>query len=116
MTEHTAGTSPQLSPHKCDLSQETGEISFPVPPPPFNGNHVHDSQSQVAVSEEGSVSLRPLQKSLPLSVSLQNLRARAEAPGGGRAGDGGGCEGGGSEWWGGGGRVGRDEASAGVWR
>ncbi|XP_046908041.1 nascent polypeptide-associated complex subunit alpha, muscle-specific form isoform X3 [Hypomesus transpacificus] len=86
--EHTAGTSPQLSPHKCDLSQETGEISFPVPPPPFNGNHVHDSQSQVAVSEEGSVSLRPLQKSLPLSVSLQNLRARAEAPGGGRAGDG----------------------------
>ncbi|XP_062325035.1 mucin-2 isoform X1 [Osmerus eperlanus] len=86
--EHTAGTSPQLSPHKCDLSQETGEISFPVPPPPVNGNHVYDSQSQVAVSEEGSVSLRPLQKSLPLSVSLQNLRARAEAPGGGRAADG----------------------------
>ena len=42
----------------------------------------------MAVSEEGSVSLRPLQKSLPLSVSLQNLRARAEAPAGGRAGAG----------------------------
>ncbi|XP_061890003.1 uncharacterized protein rab11fip5a [Entelurus aequoreus] len=73
--EHTADTSPKLSPLRCDFNQDFHEITIAVPQlthnlrPPDHG-----------AGEPGS-SLDPghLQKTLPLSVSLQSLHPRAPA-------------------------------------
>ncbi|XP_074547809.1 uncharacterized protein rab11fip5a isoform X2 [Halichoeres trimaculatus] len=75
--EHTADTSPKLSPLKSEYGDEVGEISIPVPQPTVyvNGSHAHNVQPLDPGSGKpvDSFGLGLLQKSLPLSMSLQNL-------------------------------------------
>ncbi|XP_078145638.1 rab11 family-interacting protein 5 isoform X2 [Centroberyx gerrardi] len=90
--EHTANTSPKLSSHKCEFSDEAGEISIAVPQPSvcINGSHAYSVQPLDPGSGKpaGSLGLGLLQKSLPLSMSLQNLSPRVEELPKGPAGDG----------------------------
>ncbi|KAM4724392.1 rab11 family-interacting protein 5 isoform 2-T2 [Anableps anableps] len=78
--EHTANTSPKLSPLKCEFGDEAGEITIAVPPPTVyvNGSHAYKVQAQDRGSgkSSGSLGLGLLQKSMPHSVSLQNLSTR----------------------------------------
>uniref|UniRef100_A0A8D3CDJ5 RAB11 family interacting protein 5 n=1 Tax=Scophthalmus maximus TaxID=52904 RepID=A0A8D3CDJ5_SCOMX len=89
--EHTATTSPSL---KCDFGDEVGEITIAVPQPTVcvNGSHAYRVQPLDPGSGKpvDSLGLGLLQKSLPLSVSLQSLSPRASAtdPQKGPAGDG----------------------------
>uniref|UniRef100_A0A3P8S789 RAB11 family interacting protein 5 n=1 Tax=Amphiprion percula TaxID=161767 RepID=A0A3P8S789_AMPPE len=91
--EHTANTSPKSSSLKCEFGDEAGEITIAVPQPTVcvNGSHAYDVQPLDPGSGKpsGSLGLGLLQKSLPLSMSLQNLnpRASSDLPGG-PAGDG----------------------------
>ncbi|XP_054652074.1 rab11 family-interacting protein 5 isoform X5 [Dunckerocampus dactyliophorus] len=77
--EHTADTSPKLSPLRCDFSDDFNEITITVPQITVgvNGTHNIQPQDHGTGDPEGSLSLGHLQKTLPLSVSLQNLRPRA---------------------------------------
>ncbi|KAM4542727.1 uncharacterized protein rab11fip5a [Odontesthes bonariensis] len=75
--EHTANTSPKSSSLKCQFGDEAGEITIVVPQPTVcvNGSHAYDVQPLDPGSGKpaGSSGLGPMQKSIPLSVSLQNL-------------------------------------------
>ncbi|KAM9354238.1 uncharacterized protein rab11fip5a isoform 1-T1 [Pholidichthys leucotaenia] len=75
--EHTAQTSPKSSSLKCEFGDEAGEITIAVPQPTIciNGSHAYNVQPSDPGSGKaaGSLGLGLLQKSLPLSVSLQNL-------------------------------------------
>ncbi|XP_018521768.1 rab11 family-interacting protein 5 isoform X2 [Lates calcarifer] len=79
--EHTTNTSPKSSSLKCEFGDEAGEISIPVPQPTVcvNGSHAYNVQPLDSGSGKpaGSLGLGLLQKSLPLSMSLQNLSPRA---------------------------------------
>lgn len=79
--EHTANTSPKSSSLKCEFGDDAGEITIAVPQPAVcvNGSHAHNVQNQDPGSGKpaGSLGLGLLQKSLPLSLSLQNLSPRA---------------------------------------
>ncbi|GLD47650.1 rab11 family-interacting protein 5-like isoform X1, partial [Lates japonicus] len=79
--EHTTNTSPKSSSLKCEFGDEAGEISIPVPQPTVcvNGSHAYNVQPLDPGSGKpaGSLGLGLLQKSLPLSMSLQNLSPRA---------------------------------------
>ncbi|XP_030575333.1 rab11 family-interacting protein 5 isoform X2 [Archocentrus centrarchus] len=79
--EHTANTSPKSSSLKCEFGDEAGEITIAVPQPTVcvNGSHSYNVQPQAPGSGKpaGSLGLGLLQKSLPLSVSLQNLSQHA---------------------------------------
>nr|XP_057933506.1 rab11 family-interacting protein 1 [Doryrhamphus excisus] len=77
--EHTADTSPKLSPLRCDFSDDFSEITIAVPQLTVgvNGTHNIQSQDHGTGDPEGSLGLGHLQKTLPLSVSLQNLHPRA---------------------------------------
>ncbi|XP_028250941.1 rab11 family-interacting protein 1 isoform X2 [Parambassis ranga] len=79
--EHTANTSPKSSSFKCEFGDEAGEITIVVPRPTVrvNGSHANNVQPLDPGSGKpaGSLGLGLLQKSLPLSVSLQNLSPRA---------------------------------------
>ncbi|KAM3594856.1 uncharacterized protein V6R79_015124 [Siganus canaliculatus] len=80
--EHTANTSPKSSSSlKCEFGDEAGEISIPVPHPSayVNGSHAYRVQPLDPGSGKpaGPSGLGPMQKSLPLSMSLQNLNQRA---------------------------------------
>ncbi|XP_040916271.1 uncharacterized protein rab11fip5a isoform X2 [Toxotes jaculatrix] len=76
--EHTANTSPKSSSLKCD---EAGEITIAVPQPTVcvNGSHAYNVQPLDPGSGKraDSLGLGLLQKSMPLSMSLQNLSPRA---------------------------------------
>uniref|UniRef100_A0A3B5AFC9 Flocculation protein FLO11-like n=1 Tax=Stegastes partitus TaxID=144197 RepID=A0A3B5AFC9_9TELE len=78
--EHTANTSPKSSSLKCEFGDEAGEITIAVPQPTVcvNGSHEYDVQPLDPGSGKpaGSLGLGLLQKSLPLSMSLQNLSPR----------------------------------------
>ncbi|XP_041827893.1 uncharacterized protein rab11fip5a isoform X2 [Melanotaenia boesemani] len=80
--DHTANTSPKSSSLKCEFGDETGEISIAVPQHTVcvNGSHAYNVQPLDPGSGKpaGSLGLGPLQKSLPLSVSLQNLSTRPD--------------------------------------
>lgn len=79
--EHTANTSPKSSSLKCEFGDEVGEITIAVPQPTvcINGSHSYNVQPQAPGSGRpaGSLGLGLLQKSMPLSVSLQNLSQQA---------------------------------------
>ncbi|KAM9778001.1 rab11 family-interacting protein 5 [Neosynchiropus ocellatus] len=65
----------------CEFGDDTSEITIAVPelPPCFNGSHV-DSVQRVDPGSgvrQGSLGLGLLQKSLPISTSLQNLSPRS---------------------------------------
>ncbi|KAM7403666.1 hypothetical protein PAMA_004213 [Pampus argenteus] len=78
--EHTANVSPQSSSLRCEFGDETGEITIAVPQPVcINGSHAYKVQSLDPGSGKpaGSLGVGLLQKSLPLSMSLQNLNPRA---------------------------------------
>ncbi|XP_076604474.1 uncharacterized protein rab11fip5a isoform X1 [Chaetodon auriga] len=80
--EHTAITSPKSSSSlKCEFGDEAGEITIAVPQPTVcvNGSHAYNVQPLDPGSGKpaGSLGLGLLQKSLPLSMSLQNLSPRA---------------------------------------
>ncbi|XP_070698976.1 rab11 family-interacting protein 5 isoform X1 [Pempheris klunzingeri] len=79
--DHTANTSPKLSPLKSEFGDEAGEITIAVPQPTVcvNGSHAYNVQLLDPGSGKpaGSLGLGLLQKSLPLSMSLQNLSPRA---------------------------------------
>lgn len=79
--EHTANTSPRSFSLKCDFGDEAGEISIAVPQPTVcvNGSHAYNVQplDPGSGNPAGSLGLGLLQKSLPLSMSLQNLSPRA---------------------------------------
>lgn len=74
-------TSPKLFSLKCEFGDEAGEITIAVPPPPvcLNGGHAYSFQPGAPGSGKpaGSLGLGLLPKSLPLSISLQNLSPRA---------------------------------------
>lgn len=83
LTEHTGDTSPKSSSSlKCEYGDDPGEITIAVPLPTVyvNGSHVYDVQPLDPGSGKpaGSLGLGLLQKSLPLSMSLQNLSPRAK--------------------------------------
>ncbi|XP_071354937.1 serine-rich adhesin for platelets isoform X2 [Trachinotus anak] len=75
--EHTANTSPKSSSLKCEFGDEAGEITIAVPQPIVcvNGSHAYNVQPLDPGSGKpaDSLGLGLLQKSLPLSMSLQNL-------------------------------------------
>uniref|UniRef100_A0A1A8G1N4 RAB11 family interacting protein 5a (Class I) n=3 Tax=Nothobranchius korthausae TaxID=1143690 RepID=A0A1A8G1N4_9TELE len=75
--EHTTNTSPKSVSLKC----ESGEVTITVPQPVVcvNGSQVYSVQppDQGSGKPTDSLGLGLLQKSLPLSVSLQNLSTRA---------------------------------------
>ncbi|XP_056249558.1 rab11 family-interacting protein 1 [Seriola aureovittata] len=79
--EHTANTSPKSSSLKCEFGDEAGEISIAVPQPTVcvNGSHAYNVQplDPGSGNPADSLGLGLLQKSLPLSMSLQNLSPRA---------------------------------------
>ncbi|KAG7235805.1 hypothetical protein INR49_002192 [Caranx melampygus] len=79
--EHTANTSPKSSSLKCEFGDEAGEITIAVPQPTVcvNGSHAYHVQPLDPGSGKpaDSLGLGLLQKSLPLSMSLQNLSPRA---------------------------------------
>ncbi|XP_036927633.1 rab11 family-interacting protein 1 isoform X1 [Acanthopagrus latus] len=80
---HTADTSPKSSSSlKCEFGDDPGEITIAVPLPTVcvNGSHAYDVQPLDPGSGKpaGSLGLGLLQKSLPLSMSLQNLSPRAK--------------------------------------
>ncbi|XP_067335700.1 rab11 family-interacting protein 5 isoform X4 [Channa argus] len=79
--EHTGNTSPKSASLKCEFGHEAGEISIAVPQPTLcvNGSHAYNVHSLDPGSgkPEGSLGLGLLQKSMPLSMSLQNLSPRA---------------------------------------
>ncbi|XP_061649678.1 uncharacterized protein rab11fip5a isoform X2 [Phyllopteryx taeniolatus] len=79
--EHTADTSPKLSPVRCDFSDEINEITIAVPQlyAGVNGSHKLQPRDQASAAPGASLAVGHLQKTLPLSVSLQNLRPRASA-------------------------------------
>ncbi|XP_077419602.1 uncharacterized protein rab11fip5a isoform X2 [Vanacampus margaritifer] len=80
--EHIADTSPKLSPLRCDFSDDFNEITIAVPQLPVGVNETHKPQprrDQASAAPEASLGLGHLQKTLPLSVSLQNLRPRPSA-------------------------------------
>uniref|UniRef100_A0A3Q1IXT7 RAB11 family interacting protein 5a (class I) n=1 Tax=Anabas testudineus TaxID=64144 RepID=A0A3Q1IXT7_ANATE len=74
--EHTGNTSPKSASLKCEFGDEAGEITIAVPQPTLcvNGSHAYSVQPLGPGSGKpaGSLGLG-LQKSLPLSMSLQNL-------------------------------------------
>ncbi|KAM9709094.1 rab11 family-interacting protein 5 isoform 2-T2 [Menidia menidia] len=84
--DHTANTSPKSSSLRCEFGDEAGEITIAVPQPTVcvNGSHSYKVQPSDPGSGKpaASTGLAPLQKTLPLSVSLQNLSTRpfAELP------------------------------------
>lgn len=83
LTVHTADTSPKSSSSlKCEFGDDPGEITIAVPLPTVcvNGSHAYDVQPLDPGSGKpaGSLGLGLLQKSLPLSMSLQNLSPRAK--------------------------------------
>uniref|UniRef100_A0A667ZU02 Rab11 family-interacting protein 1-like n=1 Tax=Myripristis murdjan TaxID=586833 RepID=A0A667ZU02_9TELE len=90
--EHTANTSPKSSFCKSEPGDEAGEITIAVPQPSvcINGSHAYNVQPLDPGSGKpaGLLGLGLLQKSLPLSMSLQNLSPRAEELPKGPAGDG----------------------------
>nr|XP_054597883.1 uncharacterized protein rab11fip5a isoform X2 [Nothobranchius furzeri] len=75
--EHPTNMSPKSSSLKCEI----GEVTITVPQPVVcvNGSHVYSVQppDQGSGKPTDSLGLGLLQKSLPLSVSLQNLSTRA---------------------------------------
>uniref|UniRef100_A0A8C4NW55 RAB11 family interacting protein 5a (class I) n=1 Tax=Dicentrarchus labrax TaxID=13489 RepID=A0A8C4NW55_DICLA len=80
--EHTGNTSPKsMSSLKCEFGDEPGEISIAVPPPNVyvNGSHAYNVKPRDPGSGKpaDSLGLGLLQKSLPLSMSLQNLSPQA---------------------------------------
>lgn len=79
--DHTANTSPRSSSLKCEFGDEVGEITIAVPQPTVcvNGSHAYNVQPPDPGSGKpaGSLGLGLLQRSLPLSTSLQNLSPRA---------------------------------------
>lgn len=78
--EHTGNTSPKSASLKCEFGDEAGEITIAVPQPTLcvNGSHAYNVQPLGTGSGKsaGSLGLGLLQKSLPLSMSLQNLSPR----------------------------------------
>ncbi|KAM9842552.1 uncharacterized protein rab11fip5a [Aulostomus maculatus] len=78
--EHTEDTSPKSSSPRCEYGDETGEITIAVPQLPVcvNRSHAYNGQPQDPGSGKpaDSLGLGLLQKTLPLSVSLQNLSPR----------------------------------------
>ncbi|XP_035529718.1 uncharacterized protein LOC118337017 [Morone saxatilis] len=80
--EHTGNTSPKsMSSLKCEFGDEAGEISIAVPQPSVyvNGSHAYNVKPRDPGSGKpaDSLGLGLLQKSLPLSMSLQNLSPQA---------------------------------------
>ncbi|XP_032366914.1 rab11 family-interacting protein 1 [Etheostoma spectabile] len=82
--EHTENTSPKASSLTCEFGDDDGEISIAVPQPTVcvNGSHAYSSQPLDPGSGKpaDSLGLGLLQKSLPLSMSLQNLRPPPDFP------------------------------------
>ncbi|XP_037652707.1 uncharacterized protein rab11fip5a isoform X2 [Sebastes umbrosus] len=86
--EHTDNMSPKSSSLICEFGDEPddepGEITIAVPQFTVcvNGSHAYNVQPLDPGSGKpaDSLGLGPLQKSLPLSVSLQNLRPSANLP------------------------------------
>ncbi|XP_062253510.1 rab11 family-interacting protein 1 [Platichthys flesus] len=79
--EHTENTSPKSSSLRCDSGDEAGEITIAVPQLTVNGSHAYKVQPLDPGSGKpvDSLGLGLLQKSLPVSVSLQNLSPQASA-------------------------------------
>ncbi|KAK2826715.1 hypothetical protein Q5P01_020929 [Channa striata] len=79
--EHTTNTSPKSASLKCEFGDEAGEITITVPQPTLcvNGSHAYNVRPLDPGSGKpaGSLGLGMLQKSMPLSMSLQNLSPRA---------------------------------------
>ncbi|XP_023807324.1 rab11 family-interacting protein 5 isoform X2 [Oryzias latipes] len=77
--EHTANTSPDSTSLKPEFGDETGEISIAVPQQFVfaNGSHAPLIQPQDPGLGKPACGGGLLQKSLPVSVSLQNLSTRA---------------------------------------
>ncbi|XP_068194889.1 uncharacterized protein rab11fip5a isoform X1 [Antennarius striatus] len=83
--EHTGETSPKSSSSlKCEFGDDTGEITIAVPQRIVcvNGSHAYNVPPLDPGSGKPPSSLGPglLQKSLPLSMSLQNLSPRTNVP------------------------------------
>ncbi|XP_028421062.1 uncharacterized protein rab11fip5a isoform X1 [Perca flavescens] len=82
--EHTENTSPKASSLICEFGDDDGEISIAVPQPTVcvNGSHAYSIQPLDPGSGKpaDSLGLGLLQKSLPLSTSLQNLRPSTDLP------------------------------------
>ncbi|XP_060938773.1 rab11 family-interacting protein 1 [Limanda limanda] len=81
--EHTENTSPKSRSLRCDSGDEAGEITIAVPQLTVcvNGSHAYKVQPPDPGSGKplDSLGLGLLQKSLPVSVSLQNLSPLASA-------------------------------------
>ncbi|XP_061699226.1 uncharacterized protein rab11fip5a isoform X1 [Syngnathoides biaculeatus] len=79
--ENTADVSPKLSPLRRDFSDEINEITIAVPQLPAGVDATRKAQTRdrASAGPDTSLSVGHLQKTLPLSVSLQNLRPRAFA-------------------------------------
>ncbi|XP_059209262.1 rab11 family-interacting protein 1 [Centropristis striata] len=77
-------TSPKSSSLKCEFGDEAGEITIAVPQPTVcvNGSHAYKIQPPDPGSGKpaDSLGLGLLQKSLPFSTSLQNLRPSTDLP------------------------------------
>ncbi|XP_026154419.1 rab11 family-interacting protein 1 isoform X1 [Mastacembelus armatus] len=74
--EHTANTSPRSASLKCEFGDELGEITIAVPQPTLcvNGSHAYKVHPPDPGSgKANTLGVGVLQKSLPLSMSLQNL-------------------------------------------
>ncbi|XP_039641714.1 LOW QUALITY PROTEIN: rab11 family-interacting protein 1 [Perca fluviatilis] len=80
--EHTENTSPKASSLTCEFGDDDGEISIAVPIVCVNGSHAYSIQPLDPGSGKpaDSLGLGLLQKSLPLSTSLQNLRPSTDLP------------------------------------
>ncbi|KAM6961038.1 rab11 family-interacting protein 5 [Aplochiton taeniatus] len=72
--EHLSDFSPKLASHECEFRDEFGEITINVPQPFANGGHNYHPQPLDLGSGKPVGPVGQLQKSLALSVSLQNLR------------------------------------------
>ncbi|KAJ7988864.1 hypothetical protein DPEC_G00313610 [Dallia pectoralis] len=72
--DHTADFSPKLVSYPCEFTDESGEISIPVPQPVcINGSQVYNIPPQPLVPGPVNPVLAQVKKRLPLSQSLQNL-------------------------------------------
>ncbi|XP_024125721.1 rab11 family-interacting protein 5 isoform X3 [Oryzias melastigma] len=78
--EHTANTSPNSCSLKAEFGDEPGEISIAVPQQFIfvNGSHAPLTQPQDPGPGKPACGAGLLQKSLPVSVSLQNLSTTAD--------------------------------------
>ncbi|XP_012993035.1 rab11 family-interacting protein 5 isoform X2 [Esox lucius] len=77
--DHTTEFSPKLASYPCEFTDESGEITIPVPQPVcINGSHVYNVAPRPPEPGPGNPVVALVKKRLPLSQSLQNLSQQKE--------------------------------------